>query len=118
MKKSGLLQQRSDYAEAVRICATHITRQFDLDTMQLTLNLEYGWGYDRIMDFTHKWKALQAEYQDAIQPRKAEADVAQERIERHMRRITKNKGEYVPWEERYNGYLLPISYEGRGGHNH
>ena len=77
----------------------------------MTLRTEYGWGYDRIMDLTEKWRQVRVEHKEAIEPHHSMADVKQEYMQRVFRDICANKKiEPLTFEERYP-YLTKIRYD-------
>jgi hypothetical protein len=79
-----------------------VNRMFDVDTLQITLNEELGFGYDRIMHITRKWMENQEKYYPAIQPiTHVEADWAQEHLDRELKRIIRGKVPLIPFAERY-----------------
>ena len=78
-----------------------MTRQFDVDTLQIALNRCEGWGYDRIMRLTLEWEKVRMEYRKALWPKDPEADVAQEHMDREIVRIIRGKQELIPFAMRY-----------------
>ena len=111
MKRNAYLekqsQQRDDFMHAVE----GIVRQYDIDTMHVTLNEELGLGYEKLMYITDKWMANQKKYREAVNPHAyVEADVAQEHLDRKLARIAARKnGEFFPFQERYPN-LRKIKY--------
>ena len=103
MRKSGFLKRIDDDQQALMKAAEAITRMYDVDTLQITLNEELGLGYDRLMYITNKWMANQAKYVAAVRPRlDVEADVAQEHLDRELKRIaSRKKIPLIPFAERY-----------------
>lgn len=78
-----------------------VTRQMMFDTLQVTLN-EFGWGYDRIKPLCDRWQENYDEYSKALRPTKDdEADVAQEHLDREIKRIINGKQDFFPFYERY-----------------
>lgn len=111
MRKSGFLKRIDDDQQALMKAAEAITRMYDVDTLQITLNEELGLGYDRIMRFTAKWMANQEKYVAAVRPRlDVEADVAQEHLDRRLAQIAaRRKVPLIPFAERYT-LLRKIKY--------
>ena len=100
-KKNAYLEKQQAAKTAFMNSVEHIVRQYDIDTLCIVLNEEFGWGYDRLMDLMEKWDATRKKYQDAINPDNTEADVAQEHIDRITARIINGKMELIPFAERY-----------------
>ena len=51
MPKSGYLQRQAIREQAIVLAVENTTQQLMLDTLQVTMHREYGWGYDRIKNF-------------------------------------------------------------------
>lgn len=87
-----------------------IVHQYDADTLMITLHEEFGWGYDRLMDLSKKWKQRQVEYREAVNPdKKNESDIQQARIDRMLVQIIRGKQKLIPFDERYPA-LRKIKY--------
>ncbi|MBR4856319.1 MAG: hypothetical protein IKU94_06800 [Bacteroidaceae bacterium] len=91
-----------------------IVRQYDIDTLHITLNEELGLGYDRIMRLTEKWMANQKKYRQAVNPQAyVEADVMQEHLDRRLALIaSRRKKQLIPFKRRYPN-LTPVIYDKR-----
>lgn len=111
MKKSGLLQRQADSENAMMHAAERLTKQYMIDTVQLTLH-ELGWGFDRIMRFSEQWQAVREEYRAALWPKDPECDVAQDHMDRALVQIINGKMELIPFSERYPD-LRKITYGGK-----
>lgn len=107
-KRSGFLQRQAEKQEDFSIKIQMITRQYMVDTLQITLHKEFGWGYDRLMELTEKWEKNRAAYHAALDPRDSESDVKQEHMQRVFDEICKKHGS-VPFCERYP-YLKEVRY--------
>ena len=80
----------------------HLVKQYMVDTLQIALNQTEGWGYERIMRLMENWENTREEFRSALNPmRDAEADVAQEHIDRILTQIINGKTDLIPWSERY-----------------
>ena len=112
-KQSGLLLRMAAQQEEKDIEIQLTVKQFMIDTLQIALNEELDFGYDRLMKITNAWEKQRAKYRDVIDPRAPECDVQREHMDRRFREITKGKGEFIPAEERYQ-YVVPVSYEKKG----
>ena len=112
-KQSGFLLKQEQQKEDLLQKGQGIIIQYMVDTLQMTLREEYGWGYDRIMKLTMKWRDTRMEYKEVLEPHKAMSDVKQEHMQRVFRDICANK-KITPltFEERYP-YLTKIRYDKR-----
>lgn len=90
-RQARLYEQRGTDCEAI----------YCIDTLIITLQEEYGWGYDRLMNLMVQWDRNRKKFQEAINPDNVEADVAQDHIDRIMERIIRGKQEMIPFQERY-----------------
>jgi len=112
-KQSGFLMRQAADKEDLSIKIQLTTRQFMIDTLQITLREELGWGYDRIMRLTNNWDERRREYAPAIDPRDPLCDVKQEHMQRAFVQICKGKATAIPHAERYP-YLKEVRYGRRG----
>lgn len=109
-RQSGFLKQQEAKQEDMSIKLQMITRQFMVDTLQMTLREDKGWGFDRIMELTEAWEKRRQEYAPAIDPRHPMCDVKQEHMQRVFEDICASKKvQPVPFRERYP-YLKGINY--------
>lgn len=110
-KQSGFLLKKEQEKEQLLRNAQDIVVQYMIDTLQITLRQEYGWGYDRIMKLTELWRETRGYYKAAVEPRDAMADVAQEKMQRVFKDICAYKKiEPIPFSDRYP-YLKGIRYD-------
>jgi len=110
-KQSGWMKRQDEKTEDLSIKVQYITRQFMIDTLQMTLREELGWGYDRIMRISNAWEENRKKYHPAIDPRDKMADVMQEKMQRAFKDICANKRiEPIPFKDRYP-YLKDIRYD-------
>ena len=110
-KQSGWMKRQDDRTEDLSIKVQLTTRQFMIDTLQMTLRNELGWGYDRIMRITDAWEVMRKEYHPAIEPRDAMCDVKQEHMQRVFKDICASKRiNPIPFKDRYP-YLKGIRYD-------
>ena len=110
-KQSGWMKRQDDRTEDLSIKVQLTTRQFMIDTLQMTLRKELGWGYDRIMRITDAWHDIRKEYHPAIEPRDKMCDVKQEHMQRVFKDICENKRiDPIPFKDRYP-YLKGIRYD-------
>lgn len=112
-KQSGFLQRQAFKQEDMSIKIQLTTRQFMIDTLQITLREELGWGYDRIMRLTNQWEERRKEYAPAIDPKDKMCDVKQEHMQRVFEDICASKKiKAIPYKSRY-AYLKDVRYDRR-----
>lgn len=110
-KQSGFLLKKEQEKEDILRKGQDIVIQYMIDTLQITMREEYGWGYDRIMKLTEKWREMRQYYKAAVEPRDAMADVMQEKMQRAFQDICAYKKiEPIPFRDRYP-YLKGIRYD-------
>ena len=113
VKQSGFLKRQYEQTEDLSIKVQLTTRQFMIDTLQIAIRDEFGWGYDRIMRLTDKWHDVRKEYHPAIDPRDSMCDVKQEHMQRAFKDICASKKlDPIPFKERYP-YLKGTRYDRR-----
>lgn len=100
-KQSGYLQRREAELDATFNAGAAMAMQFAMDTLQMTMHQQEGWGYDRIMRITQAWLETQREYKAALNCKDPAADVRQEHMDRVMAQIISGKQELIPFAERY-----------------
>lgn len=94
---ADLQQKHEDEIDA----ALDIMKQFMMDTVQVTMAQEFGWGYDRIMRMTLAWQQIYDEFKPALNSRNAEADYLREKLDRLLQQICDGHQDLIPWRERY-----------------
>ena len=99
--QSGFLARIRDEKNAIAKMSENVTRQYDVDTLQIALNRCEGMGYDKIVRVSRVWAEVQEEYKKALKPRDPEADVAQEHMDRELARIIRGRKELIPFGKRY-----------------
>lgn len=110
-RQSGFLLRQEQQKEDLLQKGQGIIIQYMVDTLQMTMRTEYGWGYDRIMKLTEKWRETRMEHKDAIEPHKKMADVKQEHMQRVFEDICANKKiAPIPFNDRYPN-LKKIRYD-------
>ena len=100
-KQSAYLQRRDAELNAAFNAGAAVAAQFAMDTLQMTMHQQEGWGYDRIMRVTHEWMETQREYRPALNCKNPEADVRQEHMDRVLAQIINGKAELIPFSARY-----------------
>lgn len=100
-KQSAYLQRRDAELNAAFNAGAVVAAQFAVDTLQMTMHQQEGWGYDRIMRITQAWLETQREYKPALNCKDPAADVCQEHMDRVMAQIISGKQELIPFAERY-----------------
>ena len=99
--KNAWIEKQKAAKNAVMHSAENLTKQYMLDTLCIAIHESEGWGYDRIMRLLSAWKRTMDEYRLALNPSNNEADVAQEHLDREIKRIISGKQEFFPFYERY-----------------
>ena len=107
-KQSGYLQRQAAREQAIIDAVDQTVRQLMLDTLQITLHTEYGWGFDRIKALSEAWAKVYNQLHGAVEwgP---EQDVVQEHLDRALLEIMRGKQELILFPERYP-YLREIRY--------
>lgn len=108
-KQSGYLQRREAELDATFNAGAAMAMQFAVDTLQMTMHQQEGWGYDRIMRDAHEWMETQREYRPALNCKDPEADVRQVHMDRVLKEIIRDKAELIPFSDRYKD-LKKIRY--------
>ena len=111
-KQSGYLQRRDAELNAAFNAGAAVAAQFAMDTLQMTMHQQEGWGYDRIMRITQAWLETQREYKPALNCKDPAADVCQEHMDRVLAEIINGKAELIPFPDRYKE-LKKVTYGGR-----
>lgn len=100
-KQSGYLQRRNAELDVAFLAGAAMAAQFAVDTLQMTMHQQEGWGYTRIMRVTHEWMEIQREYKSALNCKDPEADVRQVHMDRVLAEIINGKAELIPFPARY-----------------
>ena len=100
-KQSAYLQRRDAQLDAVFWAGAAMAAQFAVDTLQMTMHQQEGWGYDRIMRVTHAWMETQREYRPVLNCKDPAADVMQEHMDRVLAQIINGKAELIRFPDRY-----------------
>ena len=100
-KQSGFLQRRETELDATFNAGAAMAAQFAVDTLQMTMHQQEGWGYDRIMRVTHEWMETQREYRPALNCKDPDADVRQVHMDRVLAEIIRDKAKLIPFPDRY-----------------
>lgn len=110
-KQSGLMLRHEQEKDDLLEKSQGIVIQFMIDTLQVTMREEYGWGYDRIMKLTEKWAAKRQEYKHAIEPEHKEADVKQKHMQNVFEDICAHKKiRPIEFNDRYP-FLKRVRYD-------
>lgn len=89
--------------------AERLTQQLMMDTLQITLHNEFGFGYDRIKRVTEEWGKCYNTFHDALTGGN-EADWYQEKLDRQLLDILHGHQPLIPFRERYPE-IKEIKYE-------
>jgi hypothetical protein len=109
MKLSGYLVREQARRQQLIQVAEHLTQQLMLDTLQVTLHNEFGFGYDRIKRVTDAWSKYYNTYHDALTGG-PEADYYQEKLDRELLDFIKGRQPLIPFRQRYPE-IKEIRYE-------
>ena len=101
MKQSGFMAKQLAMRQALIDATERVTQQLMMDTLQIVLHNELGFGYDRIMRITKAWGNEYNHYHDVFNVKHAEADVLRVHLDRELADILKGRQELIPFEERY-----------------
>ena len=101
MKQSGFMAKQLAMRQALIEATERVTQQLMMDTLQIVLHNELGFGYDRIMRITKAWGSEYNRYHDALNTKYAEADVLRVHLDRELADILKGNQDLIPFEERY-----------------
>ena len=66
-KQSGYLQRQAAREQAIIDAVDQTARQLMLDTLQITLHTEYGWGFDRIKALSEAWAKVYNQLHGAVE---------------------------------------------------
>ena len=101
MKQSGFMAKQLAMRQAMIEATERVTQQLMMDTLQIVLHNELGFGYDRIMRITKAWGSEYNHYHDVFNVKHAEADVLRVHLDRELADILKGHQDLIPFEERY-----------------
>ena len=101
MKQSGYMAKQLAMRQAIIDATERVTQQLMMDTLQIVLHNELGFGYDRIMRITKAWGSEYNHYHDVFNVKHAEADVLRVHLDRELADILKGHQDLIPFEERY-----------------
>ena len=101
MKQSGFVAKQLAMRQALIDATERVTQQLMMDTLQIVLHNELGFGYDRIMRITKAWGSEYNHYHDALNIKHVEADVMRVHLDRELADILKDRQDLIPFEERY-----------------
>ena len=87
--------------QAIIDATERVTQQLMMDTLQIVLHNELGFGYDRIMRITKAWGCEYNHYHDVFNVKHAEADVLRVHLDRELADILRGHQDLIPFEERY-----------------
>lgn len=113
MAKNGYLARRKVRDGVLQDATRQTYQQYMTDTLILTLNDpevmgKDVFGYKRLKKVLEAWGKCYDKYFDAL-TKNPEADYAREKMDRLMKQICGDSGDFVPFEERYER-LPEITY--------
>ena len=101
MKQSGFMAKQLAMRQALIDATERVTQQLMMDTLQIVLHNELGFGYERIIRITKAWGSEYNHYHDVFNVKHAEADVLRVHLDRELADILKGHQDLIPFEERY-----------------
>lgn len=101
MKQSGFMEKQLAMRRALIDATERVTQQLMMDTLQIVLHNELGFGHDRIMRITKAWSDSYNHYRNAFNTKYVEADVLRVHLDRELTDILKGHQDLIPFEERY-----------------
>ena len=101
MAKNGYLQKQQIRLQVYVEATEAIMKQFMVDTLQLAIHEEFGWGYDRIERLTKAWGAKYSEFYPCLGTKDQEADYLRECLDRQLKEVIRDHMELIPFKERY-----------------
>ena len=112
-KRNGYLARQKVRDGVLQDATRQTYQQYMTDTLILTLNDpevmgKDVFGYKRLKKVLEAWGKCYDRYFDA-QTKNPEADYAREKMDRLMKQICGDSGDFVPFEERYE-WLPEITY--------
>ena len=113
MAKNGYLARRKVRDSVLQDATRQTYQQYMTDMLILTLNDpevmgKDVFGYKRLKKVLEAWGKCYDKYFDAL-TKNPEADYAREKMDRLMKQICGDSGDFVPFEERYE-WLPEITY--------
>ena len=113
MAKNGYLARRKVRDGVLQDATRQTYQQYMTDTLILTLNDpevmgKDVFGYKRLKKVLEAWGKCYDKYFDSL-TKNPEADYAREKMDRLMKQICGDSGDFVPFEERYE-WLPEITY--------
>jgi len=105
MAKNGFIQRQRAAEDAMYNAGNRVGLQKMTDFFIIALNDpevmgKRALGYDRLSKVLAAVEQLQEKYKDAFDPRKKEADVAQEKMDDRIKKIVGNRP-FMTFEQRY-----------------
>lgn len=107
---ANFLQRQKVLQDELFKIAERITRQYDLDTLQIALARypKLDLGYIRIMEICRLWDEVKEEY-DLVLKRHPEQDYAQAKMDRELRQIMAHRAaDLIPCKDRYPELRKPM----------
>lgn len=112
MAKNAYLAKQEKQRQAAAYTFECVTRQLMLDTLQIVLHREFGFGYERIKRVVNAWGPVYDHYYDVMDLKNPECDVIREHLDAELRDIIKDKQPFADFRARYPE-VKTINYNGR-----
>ena len=112
MGKNAYLAKQEKQRQAAAYTFECVTRQLMLDTLQIVLHRECGFGYERIKRVVNAWGPIYDHYYDVMDLKHPECDVRRAHLDAELREIVKDRQPFVDFKGRYPE-VKDVKYEGR-----
>ena len=108
-KQSGFLAKQTAIQQKLIDDAQRVTCELMVETLQITLHEEFGWGYDRLVKLDLLWRENYKHFLGAMNHKNPDADVLQVHLDRRLADVYKNRQPMDPFERRYPE-IKPVTY--------
>lgn len=101
-KQNAYLAKQENLRKVYADAAETVMRQFMIDTMQIAVSEEFGFGADRIERLIVKWGEIYTKYYPCLNATSSdEADVLRYKLDTEIKPLISERFAYLPFEERY-----------------
>lgn len=101
-KKSGYLQKQALIQRVYIEAAEAVMKQFMVDTLQIAINDEFGFGPERLERLVKKWGEVYSKYYPCLNASSSsEADYQREKLDEELRGLLPEGFDWLDFETRY-----------------
>ena len=100
-KPSGYVMRQQLMNKTYIDFAEKTMKQFMLDTIMITMHLEFGWGPERLHRLAKAWGKVYSDHYQAVNADNPEADYLRDQIDKALRAAFKDSMDVEPFETRY-----------------